>query len=184
MLDYAQKRNTTERLTVRIPTTLLDRLKKESDKKDLPINALINRALVKVFLSEDQINTLPNILITHILFEKMIQEIDDDSLEKLAKMGSNIVKKFFMIQNQSLTLDNLISNYFSVLSKYCGWFAFHNEKKSNKYRLVFESSLGLKWSRFLFNYIRDVLNTIEDYNMDAYYDDNVLVFEVSKISKY
>jgi len=184
MLDYAQKRITTQRLTIRLPTPLLDRLKKESDKKDLPVNALINRALVKVILREEQINTLPNILIPNILFEKVIDELDNNSLEKMANMGPNIVKKFFMIQNQRLTLENVISNYFSVLSKYCGWFTFHHEKLVDKYRLVFESSLGLKWSRFLFNYIRNILNVTESSNINGYFDDDVIVFEIAKTQKF
>jgi hypothetical protein len=178
------KRITTERLTLRIPSHLLDSIKKESDKKDLPVNALINRALVKAFLHEGQMNVLPRIWISHILFGKIIEELNDSSIEKTAKIGSDIVKKYFTIQNHTLTLDNVITDYFSLLSKYCGWFTFNSERISDKYRLVFEASIGSKWSQFLYNYIKSILNTIEVSIVNESHDDNVLVFEVLKKEKY
>jgi hypothetical protein len=174
------KRITTERVTLRIPTHLLDRIKKESDKKDLPVNALINRTLVKSFLYENQLNALPRIWISNILFEKIIEELDDNSIEKTAKIGFDIIKKIFTIQNQSLTLDNVITSYFSLLSKYCGWFTFNNEKISNKYRLVFETHIGKKWSQFLFYYIKSILNELTVSIVNESSDENVIVFEVLK----
>jgi hypothetical protein len=178
------KRITTERLTLRIPSHLLNSIKKESDKKDLPVNALINRALVKAFLYEGQMNVLPRIWISHILFGKIIEEIDDNSIEKIAEIGSDIVKKYFTIQNQTLTLDNVITNYFSLLSKYCNWFTFNSERISNKYRLVFEAHINSKWSLFLFHYIKSILSMIEVSIVNESRDDNVLVFEVLKKEKY
>jgi hypothetical protein len=178
------KRITTERLTLRIPSHLLDRIKKESDKKDLPVNALINRVLVKSFLYEDQINVLPRISISHILFGKIIEELDDSSIEKTSILGSDIVKKYFTIQNQILTLENIITNYFSLLSKYCGWFTFNSERISDKYRLVFEASIGSKWSQFLFKYIKSILSMIEVSIVNESHEDNVIVFEVLKKEKH
>jgi hypothetical protein len=184
MLDYTSKRITTERLTLRIPSHLFASIKKESDKKDLPVNALINRVLEKAFLYEGQLNVLPRISISHILFGKIIEELDDSSIEKTAKIGSDIVKKYFTLQNQTLTLDNVITNYFSLLSKYCGWFTFHSERISNKYRLVFEASIGSKWSQFLFNYLKSILSMIGASIVNESRDDNVIVFEVLKKEKY
>jgi hypothetical protein len=172
------KRITTERLTLRIPSHLLDIIKKESDKKDLPVNALINRVLVKSFLYEDQINVLPRISISHILFGKIIEELDDNSIEKISKMGPDILRKYFTIQNQSLTLENVINNYLSSLGKYCGWFTFNSERISDKYRLVFETSINSKWSQFLFYYIKSILNELPVSIVNESSDDNVIVFEI------
>jgi hypothetical protein len=129
-------------------------------------------------------NVLPRIWISHILFGKIIEELDDSSIEKIAKIGSDIIKKYFTIQNQSLTLDNVITNYFSLLSKYCGWFTFTSERISEKYRLVFETPIGSKWPQFLFIYIKSILNSIEVSIENESREDNVLVFEVLKKEKH
>jgi hypothetical protein len=172
------KRNTTERLTLRLPSYLLDNIKKESNKRDLPVNALINRVLVKSFLHESQMNVLPRIWISHILFGKIIEELDDNSIEKISKMGPDILRKYFTIQNQSLTLENVINNYLSSLGKYCGWFTFNSERISDKYRLVFETSINSKWSQFLFYYIKSILNELPVSIVNESSDDNVIVFEI------
>ncbi len=183
MLNYVPKRITTERLTLRIPTPLLVSLKKESDKKDLPINALINRALEKVFLREGQINVLPRISISQILFEKIISELDNISIERAAKHGPNVLRKYFALQNQRLTLDNVITDYLTLLSKYCGWFTFYHEKTTEKYRLIFETQMAPKWSQFLFYYIKSILEETKVCIVNESHDNNLIIFEVTQKKK-
>ncbi|MFI5405391.1 MAG: hypothetical protein ACHQ1D_02630 [Nitrososphaerales archaeon] len=183
MLNNLPKRISSERLTLRIPAPLLDRIKKESDKKDLPINALINRALVKVFLREGQINVLPCISISHILFEKIISGLDNPSIEKAAKHGPNVLRKYYALQNQSLTLETVITDYFSLLSKYCGWFIFHHEKNADEYRLIFETQISSKWAEFLFYYLKSILEETKACIVSESHDNNLIIFEVTKKKK-
>jgi hypothetical protein len=184
MLNNLSKRITTERLTLRIPSPLLDSLKKESEEKDIPINALINRTLERVFLRECQLNVLPRISISQMLFEKIILEINNPSIEKAAKNGPRVLRKYFTLQNQSLTLENVISDYFSLLSKYCGWFIFHHEKNDDRYRLVFETQISPKWAEFLFYYIKSILEETKVCIVSESHDDNIIIFEVIKLKKH
>lgn len=180
MIETHNKRILNERLTLRIPSPLLNTLKKEADEKDLPVNALINRILTKSSLQDGKVNVMPSISMSQMLFEKIVNELDGPALEKAAKIGSNVIKKFFTLQNQKMTLDNIISDYFVVLSKYCGWFSFHNEKIGEKYRLVFESHFDSKWAQFLFHYVKSILVLVKVFIEKESIDDNIVVFEISK----
>lgn len=180
MVESQNKRILNERITLRIPSPLLNTLKKEADKKDLPVNAIVNKILTKSFFQEGRINVLPSISMSQILFKKIIDELDQHTIEETARIGSNIIKKYFALQNQQITLDNVISDYFMVLSKYCGWFTFHYEKIGERHRLVFESQFDSKWAQFLFHYIKSILIITKTFIEKESIYDNIVIFEVSK----
>src|SRR5437879_8479283 len=141
-LETADMVPSTNRVTLRLPNEVLNVLKKEAQRKDLPLNALLTKFLYKIVSFDMNIQAMPTIMIHEFLFSKMFDDLNESKLEKIASEGPRIVKKLFAILGLRYDLDQVISNYFETTGKYCRWYTFKQEVRYNHYRLVFETQLG------------------------------------------
>ncbi len=167
----------TNRMTLRLPNHILKKLKKEAEKKDLPLNAVITKILSKNTNYEMEFNAIPSITMSHNLFLKMIDKIDEENLEKISVDGPDVIKKLFTIIGVDYNLDNITEKYFIILAKYCGWFKFTHTIDGNHYRFVFETSFGSKWTKFLLSYVKNILHSLKIHLDNESIHDNVILFE-------
>lgn len=170
----------TNRITLRLPINILQVLKKESEKRDLPLNAIINRILSKSVIFDMQLNVLPTITMSQALFSKIMTKLDEMNQREIILYVPKSVKQLFTLLNLNYDLTSLIENHFLIMDKYCGWYTFHYYVKGNNYRLVFESELGPDWVQFLRLYITSVLHSLRIDNIDVKIEGSVLVFEFIK----
>lgn len=178
-LDIAEKSGA-DRITLRLPMRVSSPLKKEADRRDLPLNALITKILYKNVSFDMQINALPSVTISDFLFSRMIDKVPNTDLEEIAKEGPDAIRKLFAIQGIEYKLDEIIENHFVMMSKYCGWFSFTNNVKNDRYRLIFETQLGLKWMQFLLSYVANILESLQIHIDNKSIHENVLVFNFTK----
>ena len=170
---------TTNRVTLRLPYQVLEVLKKEAEKRDLPLNALVTKILYKNISFDLHMKAMPSITMQHDLLTKIIDRIDESYMEEIAKEESNTVKKLFKILGLEYNVDNVVHNYFDVVGKYCGWYDFTYEVKRDKYRLVFNTQLSSKWTKFLLTYVRVILESLKIHIDDESLSDGIIVFEFS-----
>jgi len=171
------KTRSTNRITLRLPNSILEKLKKESERKDLPLNAIITKILSKNTAYDMEFNAISTITISHLLFSKIMDSVDDIALKEIADEGPDVIKKMFTITGIEYKLDNVIEKYFVIFSKYCGWFKFTHEINKPHYRFVFETSLGEKWTKFLSLYVKNILDSLKIHVDNESIHDNVIVFQ-------
>jgi hypothetical protein len=169
-----------KRITLRLPNRVSSTLKKEAERRDLPLNALITKILFKNVSFDMQINSLPSVTMSDFLFSRMIDKLSTKDLEEIAKEGPDAIRKLFAIQGIEYKLDEIIENHFVMMSKYCGWFSFTNNSKNDKYRLIFETQLGSKWMQFLSLYVTNILESLKIHIDNKSIHENVLVFNFIK----
>jgi hypothetical protein len=165
------------RITLRLPSNILQVLQKESEKRDLPLNAIINRILSKNVIFDMQLSVLPTITMSQALFSKILSKLDERNQKEIVLYVPKSIKQLFTLLNLNYDLQNLLENHFVIMDKYCGWYTFHHDKNGNNYRLVFESDLGPDWIQFLRLYITSSLNSLRISNIDVKIEGSVLVFE-------
>jgi len=165
------------RVTLRLPNNILESLKKESEKHDLPLNAVITRILSKNIIFDMKFNVLPTITMSQTLFSKIMTKLDEKNQREIVLYVPKSVKQLFTVLDLNYNLASIIENHFLIMDKYCGWYAFHNNVKGDNYRLVFESDLGPDWIQFLRLYITSILNSLRISNIDVKIENSVLVFE-------
>lgn len=166
-----------QRMTLRIPNSITSVLKKEADKRDLPLNALITKILFKNVSYDMQINTLPAVTISDVLFSRIIEKLDAQNLEEIAREGPDIIKKIFAIQGVDYTLKEVLDKHFVMMGKYCGWYSFSDTGNKQGHRLVFETQLGPKWIKFLVLYVTNILESLK-IKIDAkIVHENVVIFK-------
>ena len=108
------KSRSTNRITLRLPNNILEKLKKESERKDIPLNAVIARILSKNTTYDMEFNTVSTITMSHVLFSKIVDSADDTTLGKIAAQSPDIIKKLFTIMGIDYKLDNVIEKYFVI----------------------------------------------------------------------
>ena len=170
----------TNRITLRLPNNILHSLTKESEKHDLPLNAIITRILSKNVIFDMKFNVFPTITMSQALFSKIMSKFDEKNQREIVLYVPKSVKQLFAILNLKYDLTNIIENHFVIMDKFCGWYVFHSDVKGNNYRLVFESELGPDWTQFLRLYITLILNSLRISNIDVKIEGSVLVFEFVK----
>jgi hypothetical protein len=170
----------TNRITLRLPNNILEVLKKESKKRDLPLNAIISRILSKNVIFDIQLNVLPTITMSQALFSKIFDKLDEKNQREIVLYVPKSVKQLFALLNLNYDLKNIIENHFLIMDKYCGWYNFHYDIKGDNCRLVFESDLGPDWIQFLRLYVTSILNSLRKSNIDVKIEGSVLVFEFIK----
>ncbi|MBI3638932.1 MAG: hypothetical protein HY223_01300 [Thaumarchaeota archaeon] len=172
-----RKTRSTNRITLRLPNNVLEKLKKESERKDIPLNAVITKILSKNTTYDMEFNTISTITMSHVLFSKIMDSVDDIALGEIAAESPDIIKKLFTIMGVEYKLDNVIEKYFVIFSKYCGWFKFTYDTSGQNYRFVFETPLGEKWTKFLSLYVKNVLDSLKIHVDNESTHDNVILFE-------
>jgi len=168
------------RITVRLSNKVLKELKKESDKKVLPLSSTINRILCNYVIFDIKKNTLPTITMSQILFAKSFKYLDQSEKAELAEQGPKTVMKLFAMLNLEFTLPSVIENYFTIVGRYCGWYIFNYYLTNDHYRLVFRVDLGKEWTKFLSLYLKNILKSLKIRIQKEIINDSVIVFEFTK----
>lgn len=179
-MEVLERVPSANRVTLRLPNPILDALRKEAEKRDLSLNALVAKILSKSISFDLHVKAIPNVIIPHDLFINVIDKIDDRFVDEIAKTGPFVVKKLFKILGFEYDLDQVIYNYFDIIGKYCEWYQFSHQIKHGRYRLVFNTTLGSKWTTFLITYVRTILESLRIRVSDISINDGVIVFEFTQ----
>ena len=170
-------KKSTKRVTLRIPENILEILKNESDKRDLPVNAIIGRILANYVNFDMNKNILPTITMSQLLLSKVIHRLNESEKNELFSQGPKTVRKLFALLNLEYNVPNVIENYFSIVGKYCGWYTFDYFFEKHQYHLVFKSEIDDEWINFLINYLRTILQSLNVKIVNEKIHDSVIIFE-------
>jgi hypothetical protein len=171
----------TNRITLRLPNRMVDELRKEAEEKDLTLNSFIAKILLKHESFDKRFEMVPTILTSHILFSAIIETMNETSMNEVSKIAPRMVKKMAALGGWDYDVDNTIENYFSAVGKYCGWYQFKYKVDRANYTLIFESSMGHKWARFVLMYVKAILESLKVHITDESLDDEVVVFKFIKL---
>lgn len=160
-LEPKPAKMSTNRLTLRLPVDILEYLKEEADKKNIPINAVVTKIISSKMTFDMSVGLLPNANLPCLLVSKMLDKLDDASLKELAAEGPNLIRNMFAIEGVPYELENVIAKHFAMLGKYCNWYEFTSQVNKPYYRLVFKTRFGANWASFVFLYVRTILLSLK-----------------------
>ena len=172
------------RITLRLPEDVLHALQSEAGEKNLSLNALVTNLLYKTIISDLQLKMIPNITISNNTLLKIIENLDEVYLKDIVKEGPLVIKKLFKILCYDYELDNIIKYYFSNVGKHWGWYTFSYSLNDGNYHLVFKTTLGEKWVKYLTKYVLAVLDSIENIRItEKFVDDDSIVFGIKEVKE-
>ena len=173
-------KHTPTRIALRLQADLHDALMEEAHKRDLTMNALVNRILSRNVYYDNNVNVVQCVTMPHELFLEIINQMQPHGINEIGKGGPRIVQKLFSLIGIRYDLEHVIENYFVILEKYCGWFEFSHKEQLGDYRLVFCTGNDPKWSVFVHAYVKNILNSLKITSVNDSIQDGVVIFEFAR----
>lgn len=154
----------------------MNKIKKNAEKKDLPVSSIIVNCLYRTIALDQQLKVLPTITITEDFFKFNLNQINEIDMDELAKEGPKLIQKMFTFLGLEYNTKNVLDEFFSVIGKTWKWYEFSYDVTNDQYRLVFETQLGKKWSKFLGFFIKNILESLKIFSIDETKNDGILVY--------
>ena len=146
--------------TIRIPTRLGLTLEKEADAQRISVNALITSVLKKYAEFDRLAEKFEFISMPRKSFSLLIQELDDDKIEKCARqVGSTVPKEIMRFWFDELSLGSLMS-FMSLLSRHYRLVKSEIKVNYSDYTIMLHHDMGMKWSKFLKYYLDEAIRGV------------------------
>ncbi|MDH3277150.1 MAG: hypothetical protein OEL77_02835 [Nitrosopumilus sp.] len=152
------------------------KIKKNAEKKDLPVSSIIVNSLYRTVALDQQLKVLPSVTITQNFLRFNLMQMNEIDMEELAKEAPKLIQKMFTFLGLEYITKNVLEEFFSVIGKTWEWYEFSFDENNDRYRLVFETKLGKKWATFLGFFIKNILNSLKIYSFDEEVTEGVLVY--------
>ncbi len=148
-------------LSIRISTNLANELTREVRRQGTTVNALMNRALERYLLFDRVADYDHSIILERECFKRILDEVSSEALLRIAKdIGPKMVERDFAFFNIAPTVDNLISRYFEPFGAFSDRFDLNVSGEAPDLKLVLAHDYGRKWSDFLGEYCKNVVESI------------------------
>ncbi|MEM3089390.1 MAG: hypothetical protein QXY22_02355 [Candidatus Nitrosotenuis sp.] len=134
-------------ISFRLDTSVLEKLRKESEKRGLSLNVLVNQIL-KRYTEWDifgpKVGMIP---IARPILDSLFKKISEDEIVDLAKkVGSEIVKDTATFMKGSMNLESFIS-WFETRMNMSG-FEINHDVRNNTHTYIVKHDLGDNWSLY------------------------------------
>jgi len=137
----------TDTISFRLDNTVLEKLRKESDRQGTSLNVLINQILKRYTewdMFESKVGMIPVARpILDSLFKKLTKE---EAVELAKKIGSEIVRDIATFMKGSMNLDSFMS-WFETRMHMSG-FDMNHDVKNDTHTYIIKHDLGENWSLY------------------------------------
>ena len=147
----------------RIKDRFLDVLRKESERKGIPVNSLLNKILEDYSVYYRYFERYDAVTMTKKSLSRIVKSCPEENLTETARKGGtqNVEDVFRTI---GLNLDRKGVTFFitGICGKYAKWFKCEHYLKEDKEVFHLRHHLGKKWSL----YVAEVISTIYQYALN------------------
>jgi hypothetical protein len=149
--DQSRQKQKTN-ISVSIDSNLLNEIRRESESKDVSLNARINTILAKHATFYRHSEEQQSIVLPNRTFRSIVNTVDEDLLlNEFKENNADLIPTIFNQRNIPLTLSNLIEYCYKRIAIVSGTFHDFSSYKDNEGHLcmVVRHNYGIKWSRVL-----------------------------------
>ena len=165
--------------SIRIDQALLDILEKKAEDENLSTNAFIEKILMKYATHYMYLEDYPSIILSQQMFRSLIEEIHDEKIEELGnQLGSIGLRGYLLMRGITPSLDSILRILELNYGKEGGWFDYHCHDVGGKKLVHCTHRYGLKWSKFLANYIETIFYEILEFDIDVEYTESYVTMRI------
>lgn len=141
---FAKKSN----ITLSIPDTILRQLRHDSGFENVSVNQKVNNILLRWLFLYRAVDINRAVVIPRETWAKVMESLEEDVLSSAIDYGGDVVAATLAQNDIEPSIENLVDYVFNKISLYSSTVShFHHYRdKSDNLCLVFEHSLGKKWS--------------------------------------
>lgn len=170
--------NKSVRKSYAIPEDLIEYFEKESRTRDSSSSTLVSQAMRKAAAFDIPLSKIGTVTVSVPCFQAIIERMKLEDLEDMAREQStrNFGVLLSLLGGQP-DFFSILEKYYTIFGRYSGWYDFKHETSTKGYRLTFQHTKGIKWSRYLSEYNHVILSRLCD-KIRCHVDNNVVNFEV------
>ena len=153
-MGFVEREGRANTRSVRLDKALNEELEKEADKQNDSVSNLVGRIVERYLNHYRWTERVKALTISPIIFENLIELLDEKSLIELGeKLGSSVPKQDFMMMGINIDEKSAKLLVMKILGEYDNWFtvSYHN---SNKPYFFIRNHLNGKWVTFIESFIR------------------------------
>ena len=165
--------------SIRIDQALLNILEKKAEDENLSTNAFIESILMKYATHYMYLEDYPSIILSQQMFQSFLREIIDEKIDELGNQLGNIgFRGYLLMRGITPSLDSILRILELNYGKEGGWFDYHCHDVGGKKLVHCTHRYGLKWSKFLANYIETIFYEILEVDIDVEYTESYVTMRI------
>lgn len=128
-------------------------LQEQADWQGISVSTLIDQIVRRYVVAERFRFNAPVVSIENKAFQKIIQELDEEEIQKIAtETGIILPEEELLRRGLPNTFDSFVWIMKEVFGRYGGWFSVDHYKTETENVLHLRHYLGIKWSKYLENF--------------------------------
>jgi len=125
-------------------------LQEQADWQGISVSTLIDQIVRRYVVAERFRFNAPVVSIENKAFQKIIQELDEEEIQKIAtETGIILPEEELLRRGFPNTFDSFVWIMKEVFGRYGGWFSVDHYKTETENVLHLRHYLGIKWSKYL-----------------------------------
>jgi predicted DNA binding CopG/RHH family protein len=153
------KRRTTESITLRVESSVLNRIRYESEQKLVSVNTLMNQILKQYVKWHSHTPNAGMFYISRNLMSSLLRKFSDEEIIKLSEQEiRDSFKKSFFVFYEEYNLENVLEllDYYARASG----LNYTHRIENNNHTIIIHPDMGEKASLLLSSLIRNVVKTL------------------------
>lgn len=169
----AKRTHPTETITFRLPTSLIDELRKDAELEKINLNAFVSRIFsnhVQWERYERKMGLLP---MTKPFLKEVINQLTNDQIMNLAqKIEKENFKNILTFMNENHDLDDFVEILRTWLT--VSWMQHNIVLRNGSYHFNIQHDLGYKWSLYVQTLVSELSNDILQQRAEIRITENVI----------
>lgn len=154
MVDNLSEGNESTLRTFRLESDVIRGLEGEASKQGATVNGIACKVLRRYVRIGVRLEQFGLMALTKEDIMAIVNSMDDDLIGKVAsKIGSTLPNEVILQLFGEVNLENFKKYMETILCGYQGWASYSSEQKDGKLEIRLGHNLGVKWAKFLSNYL-------------------------------
>ena len=146
--DADIKKVHTETITFRLPSNLIDGLRKEAESDRISLNSLVTKIFANHIQWEKYERKVGLLPMTRTFLEEVINQLSEEQIAGLAqKAEKETFKNILTFMRESHSIEDFIFILRTWLN--VSWMQHNIEERDGYYRFHIQHDLGIKWSLYV-----------------------------------
>jgi hypothetical protein len=163
----------TETITFRLPSSLIDELRRDAELEDVSLNALVTRIFsnhIQWERYERKVGLLP---MTKPFLKEVLNQMTDEQIIHLAyKIEKESFKGILRFMKENIELDDFMRFLRTWLT--ASWMQHNIVIKNDSYRFNIQHDLGIKWSLYVKTLVSELCQDVLGRAVDIKINDNLI----------
>jgi hypothetical protein len=171
--DEKKKRTPTETITFRLPSSLIEELRKDAELEKISLNTFVSKIFTNHIQWERYERKVGLLPMTKPFIKEVLNQLTDDQIANLAqKIEKQNFKDIFKFIKESHHLDDFVAFLRTWLT--ASWMQHNIVIRDDSYSFTIRHDLGIKWSLYVKIVVTELSHDVLNKRVESEITDNLI----------